>query len=337
VAIRRSTAPQNAALIADLVGPDPVRRESAVARLAIAGSRVVDPLLHALPGATPAATVAILRTLEMIAEPRTLAVAVAALDSADMAVTLAAIGAVRAHLRSSTQETADASLEALTVVAIDGSRGDAVRVAALDALGDLGPDVLATIRERLRADPAGRVRRAAGLEGPVQTDVEAAGARLEGAVRAPADDPDVLRRLLLEAGASVALSTLHELVLVFRRHERAALDDAMQVRWESARAAVHVALSKRGSRLALFDLRDALNDASTEPLVDFVTAAASVGDASCLEPLIAAWRRATADGLRAHIVHAGRSIVEREHLTKRHAVVRRLLTRFPEAAPLLVK
>jgi hypothetical protein len=335
VAIRRSSAPQTAALITDLTGNDAVRREAALARLAIAGARAVDPLLHALPTASGAAQAAILRALEMIAEPRTLPASIAALRSPDTTVALAAVGAVRAQLRSPDPPTADGSLEALTVVAIDASRSEVVRVAVIDALSDLGSDVLDAIRQRLEGEPAGRVRRAAGLDGPAQTDIETAGARLEAAAGGEADDPDVLRRLLLEASDSIALSTLHDLVLVFRRHERAARDETTRARWEAARAAAHVALGARGSRLALFDLRDALNEAGDAALETFVRAAALVGDASCLEPLTAAWRRAAADGLKDHVARAGQSIVAREHLTKRHAVVRRLLTRFPDAVSVL--
>lgn len=336
MAIRRSTAPQTAALIADLVGADPIRREAATARLAIAGSRAVDPLLAALGAASGDVRLAILRVLELLAEPRTLGASTAALASTTAAEALAGVAAVRALLRSSDQASADAALDALTAVALDRARSDAVRVAAIDALSDLGEAVLGSIRERLSTETADRVRRAAGLEGPVTTAIEAGAARLEAARQGAPDDPDVLRQLLREAGDSVALSTLHELVLVIRQRQRG-LAGAEAARWESARAAAHAALARRGSRLALFDLREALSEGTTEPHADIVAAAAAIGDASCLEPLALALRRASSDGRRSELVGAGQSIVAREGLTRRHAAVRHVLARHPEAGALVAR
>jgi hypothetical protein len=334
VAIRRSTAPQTAALIADLVGGDAVRREAATARLAIAGPRAVDPLLTALTTASGDARIAILRVFELLGEPRTLSVSTAALASAAPAEALAGVGAVRALLRSTDPSSADAALDALTALALDRRRPDAVRVAAIDALSDLGAGVLDSIRERLSTETAERVRRAAGLEGPVATDLEAGAARLEAARHGASEQPDVLRQLLREAGDSVALSTLHELVLIIRRHQRDAAGPHL-VRWEAARAAAHAALARRNSRLALFDLREALSGGKAEPHADLVVAATMIGDASCLEPLALALQRAASDGRRAELLRAGQAIVARERLTRRHAAVRQLLARHPEAGELV--
>jgi hypothetical protein len=334
VAIRRSTAPQTAALIADLVGADAVRREAAAARLTIAGPRVVDPLLAALGGASGEARITILRVLERLAEPRALSALLSAVASQTMPEALTGVAAVRAMLRSPDQTSADAALGALTAVALDRTRPEALRVAALDALSDLGPGVVDSIREQLSDETADRVRRAAGLEGPVATDIEAGAARLEAARQGAPDDPDVLRQLLKDAGDSVALSTLHELVLVIRRHERTSAPP-MLVRWESARAAAHVALARRGSRLALFDLRESLSEGATEPHPDMVAAVGVIGDASCLEPIALSLGRASPDGLRDDLLSAGRAIVAREGLTRRHAAIRQLLARHPEAAGLV--
>jgi hypothetical protein len=334
VAIRRSTAPQTAALIADLVGADTVRREAAVARLAIAGARAVDPLLAALASASGDARIAILRVLERQAEPRTLGAAMSALALPTTAEALAAVGAVRALLRSQDQRSADAALDALTAVALDRARPDALRVAAIDALSDLGPAVVESIRDRLSTETAERVRRAVGLEGPVATDIEAGAARLEAARQGAPDDPDVLRQVLQEAGDSVALSTLHELVLVIRRHERGATGP-LRAQWEATRAAAHGALARRGSRLALFDLRDTLSDGATAPHPDVIAAAAAIGDASCLEPLALSLKRAASGDGRAELIRAGQSIIAREGLTRRHAAVRQLLARHPEASELV--
>lgn len=334
MAIRRSSAQQTAVLLADLDGADAIAREAAIARLAIAGARVVDPLLAALPRASADGRLAILRVIEMLAEPRTLTVAIAATRAASQAEALAAVAAVRAQLGSRAREAADAALDALTALALDEARPEAVRVATIDALSDLGPEVVASIRAQLAGDGAERVRRAAGLEGPVATALEAAAARLEAAKNGAADDPEVLERLLRDAGGSIALSTLHELVLVFRRHERAARAAAERSRWIAARAAAHAALAQRASRLALFDLRDELSG-SADPHPDIVAAAAVLGDASCLEPLGAALTRARSDDQRAAIVRAGQAVVERDGLTRRHAAVRQMLARTPGAAVFL--
>lgn len=336
MAIQRSSAPQTAALIHDLSSPDAVRREAAIARLAIAGARAVAPLLRELTQASPAGQIAILRTLERMEEPRALPAAIGALGSAGEPVVLAAIGAVRPHLRSADHRAATTALDALAAVAVDTVRPEAVRVAAIDALTDLGADVLTPLRERLRDEPRARVRRAAGIEGPVATDMEAAAAQIESAAQAPGDDPDALRRLLLEAGASVGLSTLHELVLVLRKQERSAPDAVSKAGWEAARSAAHGALAERGSRLALFDLRESLDEAAPPRLDEFASAVARIGDAACLEPLARAWLRTTAAGSRGNLEHAARLTVERERLTGRHAVVKRLHALAPDLASRLL-
>jgi hypothetical protein len=334
VAIRRSTAPQTAALIEDLAGADAVRREAAVARLAIAGVRAVEPLLRALPHATATGQAAILRALELIAAPRALHAAVTLLASPDTAVVIAAIGAVRSHLQSTDTDAAATALETLTAQALDVSKADAIRVAALGALSDLDETVLAALRERLRSEASPRVRRAAGLDGPVEAEVELAAARIEAAIETGESDPDLMRRLLIEAGGHVALSTLHDLVLYLRDRERATEDRRARGAWEAARGAAHLALGQRGSRLALFDLREALVQVAPSRLEDFAKAAHTVGDASCLEGLAIAWSRADED-VRDVVGQAFRAVITREGLTRRHAAVKRVLSRVPESASLL--
>jgi HEAT repeat protein len=102
-----------------------------------------------------------------------------------------------------------------------------------------------------------------------------------------------------------------------------------------ARAAAHVALATRGSRLAVYDLREAL-EAAREPLpVEFLAALTLAGDASCLEPIAAAYARAAGDHADAwwprHLADAFQSIVSREGLTRRHAVVKKIEKRWPDA------
>jgi HEAT repeat protein len=96
-----------------------------------------------------------------------------------------------------------------------------------------------------------------------------------------------------------------------------------------ARAAAHQALGARGSRVALYDLREAL-ESKLDPLpLGMLVALGQVGDTSCLEPLAAAAGRTASDWQRDHLLDAARRIVRRERLTRRQAVVRRLVARHP--------
>jgi hypothetical protein len=351
VVIQRSTSAQTTRLVEDLLGEDAVKREAAIARLAIVGDRAVDRLLAALPEAAPAGQVAVLRALELIATPRALPAAAALLQARDRdvedAVAVAAAGALRPHVRSEDETLATRALEALTAVALDTRRADAPRLAALDALGETGSDTLQPIRDRLRRDDSPRVRRMAGWSESKPT--ENAAARLEAAANAASagagspkaadfpEDGDVVRGWLTDAGGTVALSVLHDLVMALRERERSAGTDAIaRLRWMTARAAAHQALADRHSRLAVFDLRDTFEAATARLPVGFLAAVTQVGDASCLEPLASAWQHVNDAWMRDHIATAFREIVKRENLTRRHAAVRRVIARFPTAAAALL-
>ena len=62
-----------------------------------------------------------------------------------------------------------------------------------------------------------------------------------------------------------------------------------------------------------------------------------VGDQSCLEAIAGAWARADAPGRsrhdwwRRHLGDAFRAIVARERITRRHAVMKKIEKRWPEA------
>jgi hypothetical protein len=199
----------------------------------------------------------------------------------------------------------------------------------------------------LRRDASPRVRRMAGWSESKPT--ENAAARLEAAARAARaaagsangadfpEDGDVVRGWLTDAGGTVALSVLHDLVLALREHERSAGVDAIaRLRWMTARAAAHQALADRHSRLAVFDLRDTFDSATARLPVGFLAAVTQVGDASCLESLATAWQHISDSWMREHLATAFREIVAREHLTRRHAAVRRVIARFPAAAQALL-
>lgn len=333
--IQRSSSSQTAGLVDDLLGDDLVRREAAVARLILLGDRAVDRLLAALTDAPAPARVAMLRALEAIASPRTLPALTMLLGAQEDAVSVAAAGAVRPHLRSADDAVAASALAALTMLVVDTSRSDPPRLAALDALGDMGADTLRPVRERLRTDPSPRVRRLAGWVED-QTP-ESAAARLEAAARGDLPtDGELLRELLTEAGAVVALSKLHDLVSVLRTRERSEARLAVKSEWTMARGAAHVALAERRSRLAVYDLRETLERASAELPLGFLAAATRVGDASCLEAIAEAWERVDEPWMRDRLAGAFREILARERLTRRHAAVKRVVERRPDAAHALL-
>jgi hypothetical protein len=92
-----------------------------------------------------------------------------------------------------------------------------------------------------------------------------------------------------------------------------------------------VALARRGSRLALYDLRDTFG-AATRPLpLDFLTAIAAVGDESCHDPLARAWGRAgTEPWWQTRLAEAAHDVMARRGLSGRHATVRRLRDKWPQ-------
>jgi HEAT repeat protein len=319
-------------LVQDLLGEDAVRRETAIARLAIVGDRAVDRLLSALPQTSPAGQVAVLRALELIASPRTLPAAVSLLQASDDAVAGAAAAALRPHVRSHEDALATQALEALTALALDTRRGDGARLAALDALGETNSNTLQPIRDRLRQDPSPRVRRMAGWSDA--KPAENAAARLEAAAKGDLpEDGDVVRGWLGDAGGIVALSVLHDLVLTLRERERGTASDAIaRLRWMTARAATHQVLADRHSRLAVFDLRETFEIATARLPVGFLAAVAEVGDTSCLDSLASAWHQIGDAWMREHLATAFREIATREHLTRRHAAIRRVIGRYPDAA-----
>ena len=107
------------------------------------------------------------------------------------------------------------------------------------------------------------------------------------------------------------------------------------------RGRVHVALPARGSRIALYDLRESLEAATpaASPLpVEFLAALSTAGDASCLEAVAAAYARnghresqeTTPGGAIAWPTRSGRSS-KREQLTRRHAVVKKIEKRWGSA------
>ena len=271
-----------------------------MARLRVAGSRAVPRLLLLLQSdAPPAVRAGALCALDGLDDPRAIDAALSALGDAAADVAAAAAGVLRGWVA---REEGTRVLDALAGVALDQERAPHVRLAALDALRDL---------------PAELVRPLLAQAPPVDP-------------RAIADDPEQVLEWVRADGSTAPLSTLHDLVVRSGGRERETLPADARAHWQRVRGAVHAALAARGSRVALYDLKEAL-EAGAGPLPnDFVTAIASIGDASCLEPLARAWSASSGDTWwQERLAGAAAAIVRRARLSGRSAVVKRVRARWP--------
>src|SRR5262245_21008534 len=152
--IKASAAPEIRALVATLGETDEVRRETAIARLAVIGSRAVERVLAAYAATeNREARVAMLRVLESIGDRRGPPGARAALrEGGDVGV--AAAGVLRALLDSPHAHVAADALDGLVSAALDVSATRHVRQAAAEALGDAAPDVRTRVMTALARDAA---------------------------------------------------------------------------------------------------------------------------------------------------------------------------------------
>ncbi len=326
-------APDIARLIGELSSPDALCRETAVARLAIAGPRAVPDLLAVAgdAGAPTPARVAALAALEASAgAKRVVAAATTAARSPDDEVSVAAIDCL-ARAAHGEGPAATAAFEQLAAIALSGSAAVPRRLAALGGLDGLPERHVTPIYDALRADPASRVvarvlRRQAGLVLPLDELVE----------RGLPDDPALVGAVVREDAGLTPLSVLRRLVEAIRVKERHRGEDT-RAHWMAVRGQVHQHLAARGSRIALYDLRETLERLHGPVAVGYLSAAATIGDAGCLDPIARAWLAAPPDERwwRDHLAEAFGAIVRREGISRRHARLRALLTRSPAAAPLV--
>jgi hypothetical protein len=288
-------------LMADLQSTDSIRRDAAVARLRILGSRALPRLIDVVASDAPAPVRALaLDTLEGLNDVRVIDVALDALRDGDVDVVIAALGALRAWVPG---ETGTRLLDAITAITVDRARDARVRVAALAALSELPEHLVRPIRDQ--APPP-----------------ESAGPSL--------DDPVAVREWIQAYGSTATLSTLHALVSKTRERERAESSSRVRSEWLQARGRAHQALARRQSLVAVYDLRETF-DAATGALPQaFASSAAAIGDASCLEPLARAWAAAGKDlNWKHELSTAAATIVRREKLTGRSAAVKKLRANFP--------
>ncbi|HJR61987.1 MAG TPA: hypothetical protein VJ813_21450 [Vicinamibacterales bacterium] len=327
--IKPSGAAEIRALVAALSSDDEVRRESAVARLAIIGGRAMDRLTAAYASADRHTRLAILRTAERIADPRALSISLEALAAGgDLAV--AAASTLRSLLDSPLESAATRALDALVATAVDTSAARSVRMAALDALQDMPPAVRERVAEVLREETHPGPTAHAAL-GP--RDAAAPAAVWQDAVDGTLpEDPAAVGEAVRGRAATAPLSILQKLVEAVRAREGESAPAGSREAWQQVRGALHQALALRGSRVALYDLRETLAQAR-EPLpAAFLAAAHVIGDESCLEPIAAAWTAADDARWRHQLEAAFRVIVKRQKISRRGAVLNRVEQRFPEAA-----
>ena len=327
MSIRRSAAPEIQALVDALSSADVVKRESAIARLAVIGERAVDRLVTAYASARRETRTAILRALEGIPDARGAALAREALrEGGEVAV--AAAASLRPILQSTDDRAATAALDALVETALSGGVERRVRLAAFESLADMSETVRAPIAAALEKDGGAiLLRRESALADATWRDA------VEG--RLP-DDAEALRDAVPANAASAPLSEMQKLVEAVRERERDAASNDAAAGWRQVRGAVHQALALRGSRIALYDLRETLA-ATAEPLPGgFVAALQLLGDEASLESIAAAWAAAPAHGAggawRHQLESAFAAIVKREKVSRRSAALKRIETRFPDAA-----
>lgn len=321
-----------ARLIAELSSADALRRETAIARLSVIGSRAVTRLL-ALAGDADAPVLArlgALTALETIGDARTSTIARTLSGDSDVRLAMAAIG-VLGVLAQGDDAQADRAFDRLTSLALDASIDSDRRVAACRALETLPASVVSPILDALKTETAAPVqahatRAQAGATQPIDSLPE----------RGLPADPMVFAAIVREDGTDARVTLLRDLIDRVRERERTTKSAETRAQWMSARGQLHQLLAARNSRLAVYDLRETLS-ASSDPLpVGFLAAAAAVGDIACLEPIAASWIAATADRWwRDHLAEAFTAIVKREKITRRHAALKKILERWPAAGQLV--
>ena len=305
--IRSSSVSEIDQLITNLQKESKIKRDAAVARLRIVGSRSI-PRLIAIIKSDANATVraAALSALETSNDSRARNSAMAALSDKHESVTLAAITVMRNWLSTD----ADAmTVDALVTLVLDPNRSQTVRQAALHALADLPESLVQPLRQQLAQE--------IGIKKITAEPTELA------------NNPATALEWLNAKGNKATLSEIHQLITYARVQERACENSSKQAAWCHFRGAAHAVLANRNSRVALYDLKESIEKASKPLPLDYLRAIRSIGDATCLEPLGRAWSGASAEPWWCQqLADAAKNIMNREKLTGRHTVVKRARARW---------
>jgi len=353
MSIKPTAAADLRTLIESLGAGDEIRREAAIARLAIAGPRAVERLIaeYAAANEDTQKRIGILRVFEAAADPRALPIARRALnDTVDLAV--AATGVLQVLLESTADGAAAESLDALVAAALDPRRERRVRIAALDALQGMPEDVRSRVAAAIANDPDAVLKSRAAASQPAEATADAIWQEaVEGKLP---EGAELLRDAMQTRAASTPLGGLQKLTDALRDREAAA-GPAHCHDWRSARGAVHQALALRGSRIAVYDLRETVAASAVALPTTFLTALHVVGDESCLEAIAAAYTTAaagpqarTGDPLSERSIEererwlqqltaAFQAIVKREKIARTAATMTRIAHKWPDAARVLSK
>jgi hypothetical protein len=301
VVIRSSSAREVQQLVAELRQADSVRREAAIARLRVVGSRAVAKIAALVRhDVQPSTRVAALRVLEGIDDPQAVDLGLLALRDGERDVRIAAIAVLRSWV---TREEGTRVMDALVATALDRAQDSGVRLAALDSLSELPRDIVQPIIE--------------------QTSLESRGPE-------SFDEPAVVQDWLA-SHRDASLSLLHEVIVRIREIEAKEPGATRRRLWATARGAVHAVLAERESRIALYDLRETFEAANGPLPGDFLAAITAIGDAACIEPLGRAWAAASASEViwRTRLADAAALLGKRHALSGRSAIVKRVKTKWP--------
>jgi hypothetical protein len=309
----KSSSAEVRGLIGSLGAGDAARREAAIARLIIIGDRAVGQLVTTYTATPDRETqLAILRVLEASADERALPIARRALANGGD-VSVAAVGILRDLLSRGAGSAHTEALELLLTLTADPAVERRVRAAAAEALDAAPDDIRRAVQGTLTARPS-------TIDALWE---DAAEGRLP-------DDPALLREAAARHAEHAPLPVLHRLIEFVRDRERTA-PQARAEAWLAVRGSLHQALALRGSRIALYDLRESFESATGPLPASFLAAVQVVGDASCLETIAAAFSRSAGhDRWRHQLAQAFKAVVRREHLTRRSPAIRRALAKAPD-------
>jgi hypothetical protein len=333
MSIRPSSSGDVARLMTELISGDAQRREMALARLAVIGSRATSALVSVAADAAQHddARVAAFEALAAIGDGRALTPALAAIDGGSEPVAVAAVD-VLGRVAREKDARGTRAFDQLAALALSSGARTVVRLAALTALEGQPERLLKPIYAALAKDPASRVvarvtRRQAGAIESLEAMV----------AKGLPSDPEVVAAVARDDGDKAPLMAIKRALDAVRAKETGTADAATRAKWTAVRGLLHQHLSARGSRLALYDLRETLDGATHLLPVGFLSAAAVIGDTSCLTPIARAWAESAPDDRwwRDHLAEAFGAIVSREKLTRRHPALRSILERWPGAGLLV--
>jgi hypothetical protein len=250
-------------------------------------------------------------------------------EGGDLAV--AAAAALRGLLDSTQGSTGADALDVLAAAALDPSVERRVRLAAVEALQDMPEGARVRVAAALQDDPDPALKTRAK---DLPRDAAAANAVWQDALDGHLPDlPSLLRDAAQTRAPATALSAIQKLIDAVRVQEGSVRAGARRAEWQGVRGALHQALALRGSRVAVYDLRETLAAAREPVPISFLAALHVVGDRSCLEPLAAAYSRTDAGKARwRHQLGAAfLAICAREKVTRRDPAMKRIMSKWPDA------